>query len=390
MGVAKSLRKAGYLADVRDNALAVAQIMENNRRKADQRQFFQKVSDAYNKWKEGQAAAQEDTQLNEGGQVNNPLSNIPQNPLKPNMGQAGGLTPATLSLLREKGLGEAPTTEPVIPETQTHQASNMEKYDRAKANLADFLNTTTPMALNPNVSGEDLSRMSLLGKLAEGQTEGLKPKEADYFNLGKDQKRFRRDPYTGKITLVAEGEKSQSTDKTEEYERNEDGSYKVYKVKGQDFINKIKRNSGGKKIGEQLTRIPKPGEGQTSVNIELPELNIDANINKLTQSQNDYKIWDRKSNDNDLSEEERTQAEEQKKIIMGEIEGYTNAIASQMNDKVKNFEGVYNLLFKKIGHNPDKIDQIVSEVLKGKDATTIRQMKMLLHARIFGKPPEEE
>ena len=388
MGIAKSLRKVNNLSNVRDNILQIGQILENNRKKDEQKQFFENVANAYNNWQKGQAKA-ENTDYETTGVSQNPFKNIPENAIKPNMGQPRGIG-GDMSLLGRLGVNDAPSGEPVIPSTTTtRELSREEKYNKARENLGEFQNKTAPMLLNSDIGPDEIGRLSALGQLAGQQTERLKPKEGEAFNLSAGQKRFVKDPYTGKITEVADNPKS-STNKTNEYEKNSDGSFKLYQIKGQDYYNKIEKDAEGNQIGTTLTRVPKQGEGQTSVNIQLPELNIDQNINKLTQSQNDYKIWDRKSNDTSLSPDERSEAEAQKEIIMGEVKGYTNAIASQMNDKVNGFEEKLNQFYGVLQHNPDKIDSYVDQGIPDASSTTKRYMKMILHARIFGKPPEEK
>jgi hypothetical protein len=66
-----------------------------------------------------------------------------------------------------------------IPERQTTMTPQKEKYEKAKANLNQFKNSMAEIVSNPNVDQNALSRLNVLGSLAEQQVEALKPKEKD-------------------------------------------------------------------------------------------------------------------------------------------------------------------------------------------------------------------
>jgi len=261
MGVAKSLRKAGYLSPLASGMGDLASILEANRKKEEQKQFFNTVVNLFDKWQQGQEKAGMTSDLKEGGQVNNVLS--PEN-----LKGIGGAKPTGLNLgvNLPANLQNVGTNQP--PETQTREISPKERYSKGQKNLDEFMQAIVPLIMNPDVDESTISRTNVLGTLAQQQAEKLKPKEPTYFNLNQGDKRFMQDE--SGIKEVAFNPKF-DTSKIEEYERDENGNYKVYTIEGQKYYNKLKKDAQGKKIGEELTRIPTKGEGKTTVNINPPE-----------------------------------------------------------------------------------------------------------------------
>lgn len=120
-----------------------------------------------------------------------------------------------------------------------------------------------------------------------------------------------------------------------------------------------------------------------NVEVNLPEVNINNDIAKLTELQDTYDYWDKIANDPAKTAEERQQAIDQKDAAFGKIKGTGDSLVSSLNDKIPGFEGTYNMLFTKIGNNPNKIDSVVETELKDNSPDTRRWMKRVLHARIF-------
>lgn len=176
----------------------------------------------------------------------------------------------------------------------------------------------------------------------------------------------------------------------EEYERDADGNIIIHKIGGQDWMRRISKKEDGS-TSEKLERVPKQGEGKTTVNVEdsTPELRIHSNVGTLTELNDNWDYFDRIANDPKQTPEDRKNATEQKNVYMGKIKGITDELTSQLNDKIPGFEGTLNLLYQEIGDDKSKIDSTVEDKLKGKNPDTIRYMKKILHSRIRSAKKEK-
>ena len=261
---------------------------------------------------------------------------------------------------------------------------------KANRQLADYL---FKMATMEDVSSEQKqSGTNMLSQIIKGE----QPPEKEYSTLGANQEMIERDPSTGEVKSVYKNESKGTGKKENIYERIE-----TFNISGKPMKMGLRKDSGE---WEQLGEAYEKG---TTINVadNTPELKIHSNIGELGKMEDDYKYWDELANtappkpeygvDKDgnkyvsnereikKAKEEREAAILSKNTIMGEIIGITDELASQLNDKIPGFEGTANLLYKKIGGDPSKIDAVVEEELKGKSPDTIRNMKRILKARIF-------
>lgn len=133
----------------------------------------------------------------------------------------------------------------------------------------------------------------------------------------------------------------------------------------------------------QEVDLGEPKQTGSNVEVNLPEVNINNDLAKLTEYQDTYDYWDKIANDTTKTPEERAQAVDQKNAVFGKIKGVNASLVSSLNDKVPGFEGTFNLLMQKIGSDPSKIDNVVETDLKGKSPDVIRWMKRALHASVF-------
>lgn len=253
MGLAKSLRKAGSFETVKANLQNLAGILEANRKKEEQKQFFSTVVDLYDKWKQGQEMASMKTGLKEGEEVTNVLS--PEN-----LTGITGKKPTGLNLevkIPENIQSNLPVD--TAPETRTREISPKERYEKGQENLSDFVEAIAPLVMNPNIDESSLSRANVLTNLAQQQTERLKPKDPTYFNLGAGQKRFKTDE-SGKTEEVAFNPKD--PEKKNIYERVE-----TFNVKGKPVKMGLRKDNGEwEELGEAYYR-PRV----TNINIQQEE-----------------------------------------------------------------------------------------------------------------------
>jgi hypothetical protein len=399
MSIAKSLRKANYLSGLSGGLTEIGMILEEERKKKEQAKFFNTVTTLYKKWKEGQEKASRPFKLKEGGEVNNIFS---PNIVRPGdrMGRFTGGIGGELNV---------PDLPPEVPETQTQPIPQSEKYSKASENLDEFMQAIAPSVLNPNIGEGELSRVNVLSELAKQQTERLRPKDPTYFNLSQGEERYQQDEKG--IKKVAFNPKL-STSNIEEYERDEKGNYKVYTIEGQKYYNKLKKDAQGNQVGEELTRIPKSGEGGTTINLPENPPDISQQEKDLTKSWDNYEYYNKitkelstelakiqeeyktaadevqakiKIRANEIREQIKT-ADEQKSIWYTDVKGTTNQLANKLNSKMPGFEKIYNLLFQSPevkSRNAKKIDDMVDREMEGASDDAKRWMKRILKVRAF-------
>jgi len=405
MGIAKSLRKVDYLSDVGNDLTNLANILEINRKKEEQKQFINTVVGLYNKWEQGQDKAKMKSDLKEGGQVTNVLS-------PDNVRGMTGEKPTGLNLktnVPENIQTDLSKQPPMAPETQTREISPQERYMKSEENLSEFMKAIVPLIMNPDVDQNLMSKTNVLSGLASQETEKLRPKEPTYFELSPGEKQFKRDEKG--VSEVASNPKL-DTSEIEEYERDENGNYKVYNIEGQKYYNKLKKDAQGKKVGEELTRIPKSGEGGTTINMPENPPDISQQEKDLTKSWDNYEFYDKKTKDLavelkkkqdeyktasaenqklirariDEINDELGKADEQKNIWFTDVKATTNQTANKLNSKMPGFEKIYNLLFQSPevkSKDSKKIDKLVEREMEGASDDAKRWMKRLLKARAF-------
>jgi len=186
MGIAKSLRKAGYLEGLGTALNEIGNILEANRKQKAQEKLYNQFREAFSKWQEGYDKANLQRELKEDGRVTNIFS--PEN-----FTGISGEKPAGLNLKVNlpEDVEEGYKQGLFLPPTQTRETSPKERYDKAQTELSEFLQAIVPMALNRDVDEETLKRANVLSELAQRETERLKPKEPKYFNLGKSETAYR-------------------------------------------------------------------------------------------------------------------------------------------------------------------------------------------------------
>lgn len=258
MGIAKSLRKAGYLNKVSQDLSNLAQYFEEQRKKEEQAKIYNDIYNLYQGWRARQnELSNQQYELKNDAEITNPFMQLDKT-------QRLGVTTPTLSGLKINQPSQTITEEPIIPQTATREITPAEKYETSKKNLYTFLDELAPKLLNRKLEDKDLARINILTELAKNQTQQLKPEEPTLFDLGEGQTKYAYDKKTGKISVVASNPKNQTTEKIE---RDEKGNYKIYNVEGQKYYKKLKTDSAGNIIGEELSRIPKEGEGKTTINM---------------------------------------------------------------------------------------------------------------------------
>ncbi len=416
---AKSLRRANRLNDFDEGLRKLGAVLEENRRRKEQQELINTVIDLYDKWKANQEATEkQNIELKEGGKVFNPFT--PQKPIG-----LGSTTPAGMNLLditpegQEKPIRDKLpfniTPETTIPETQTRIIPKSEKYQKSQTNYSEFMNAVAPLLVQKQATPNVIERVNILTTLAKEKADKLKPKEPMYFDLSEGQQKYLFDPETGEKKLIATNPKQDKAN-IEEYERDEQGNYKIYTIEGQKFYNKIKKDSQGRKIGEELTRIPKKGEGGTTINLPETPPDISQQEKDLTKAWDNYDYYNKKSKEiaNEIAkaqeeynkllksgnndEARKTRAtidelkteyetiDEQKNIWFTDVKAVTNQTANKLNSQMPGFEKIYNLLFQSPevkSKDSDKIDELVEREMEGASDDAKRWMKRLLKVRAF-------
>jgi hypothetical protein len=148
----------------------ITEALQKRDQEKKRQEAFRQIGEAYKQWEGGQQNATSE-QLLPGGKVTNPFAPSPSMGIGGTPGQIirEGTTPLPSNVL--EGIS--------IPERQTTMTPQKEKYEKAKANLNQFKNSMAEIVSNPNVDQNALSRLNVLGSLAEQQVEALKPKEKD-------------------------------------------------------------------------------------------------------------------------------------------------------------------------------------------------------------------
>lgn len=237
MGLAKSLRKAGYLDQVKEGLTYFGDYLEKKRKAEEQREFVDTVVRLYDKWKQGQLRAQEEgLRLKEGGKVANVFS--PE--VLADRKTLGGGPPRGMNLnVNIPGGMQPPITEPTAPDIQTEIKPQEERYQEAQNNYSSFLSEIAPLIMNPNIEQQQIDRANVLSNLAKIQTEALKPKEDAYFDLNQGERRYRLNPTTKKIEEVAYNPKQETTStRTEkkDFKVSEDGYYMYWDDGKNDWV----------------------------------------------------------------------------------------------------------------------------------------------------------
>lgn len=226
MGVSKSLKKINYFSDLGNNLTEIDRILEDKRRKEEQRNFYSNVVQLYDAYKRNQDTLNGSNEriLKEGGKVSNPF--MPSNQ-KPERISLSGKTPTGMNLNLNIPEGKQPDELPVAPETQTRVVTPEEKYNEAQGNFGNFLGDVSKLIMNPDVDANQIARVDALTNLAKLSSDRMKPKEGETFNLSQGEKRFYKDP-SGKIKEIAFNPKQETTSsKTEkkDFKVSEDGFY---------------------------------------------------------------------------------------------------------------------------------------------------------------------
>ena len=180
------------------NAISQAgkQIDEEKKKKQEE-DFYNSVANLYSQWKQKQNTISNSGPYQLQGEVNNvfaPGNFSAGERLGTNLGGFNGTVDTT-----KFNTPETNTPPPI----QTKMISPEEKYGNAEANLNTLQNAIAPLLLNRNVNEKEIGKANILSQLAQSQVERSKPKEKQFFNLGKNQKRFSYNPNNGKTKEVA-------------------------------------------------------------------------------------------------------------------------------------------------------------------------------------------
>lgn len=274
MSISKSLRKANYLSGLGSGLSEIGRILEENRKKEEQKKLYDTIVSYWDKYQEGQKSASMDRGLKEGGQVNNVFS--PANFTGRNL---AGETPAGMNLnVNIPKTVQQENMAPVPPETQTKVFTPQEKYKKAETNLNEFVQSITPLIMNPNVDESQLSRVNVLSNLAKQQTESLKPKTGTISERDPFKRYVKTDELGNETTIQEAGNKP-----------------KLFDIEG-DFKNpKTKTHwSFDKQTGKYFdTGIPyDPNESKTTVNIKQGKENtLDKDTAKLIADLKNFKPY---------------------------------------------------------------------------------------------------
>lgn len=71
---------------------------------------------------------------------------------------------------------------------------NPERYERGQKELSNFQGTILQEILSPNADKDKIAKLNALGNLLSSQVQASKPPEPEYFNLGPDQIRYKKEP----------------------------------------------------------------------------------------------------------------------------------------------------------------------------------------------------
>lgn len=288
MGIAKSLRKAGYLNKVSQDLSVLAEYFQKQREEEEKGKVYQQLYDMYNQWKEKQNEInQEKYALKENARLtNNPFLALDKTT------RLGSTIPTTLQQqIKPELLPQQVNEEPTIPQTITENISPEARYNKAKGNLYDYLNNIAPTLLNRKLGQEDLSRINILTELAKNQVQSLKPEEPTLFDLSEGQSKYMLDRKTGTIKTIATNPKDKAI---EEIEKDESGNYKTYNIRGRKYYRTIKKDNSGNIIDEQLTLIPEKeisGSGSGGRDNDSKEKGLKPETAQLIANIKNYKPY---------------------------------------------------------------------------------------------------
>lgn len=252
-GIGKALRRIGFDLSLND----LGNYFEGQRKKKEQQDLYSNLLNAWTK---------ANTNLSGIGEAVNSTTETAKNPFynpnsildEPRLGNYNALSirnmvankPVGLSALDANVMAKKETETPTYEKTTQTPVPQGEKYKRAQKIIDDFNNSYVQQALNPEADQNQLSKMSVLGRLLGEQAERMRPKTPKIASYNPENDII--DENTGEIIRKGTA-KAKPFDIEGSYENKETGTYWTY----------------DKQLGIPIdTKIPyDQSKGKTTVNV---------------------------------------------------------------------------------------------------------------------------
>lgn len=151
----------------------VVNFFENLRKRQEQKEVYNQLLNAVSEYQNNLQNATQEAELLPGGKIASPFeaearAKMPENSLANfGIGQPEYKPTNPLGLPRP-----IPNN---LPERQTREVPQGERYEKARGAYDEFANAIVPLIANPEIGGDMLSRINAIGGLLGKQVSGMKP-----------------------------------------------------------------------------------------------------------------------------------------------------------------------------------------------------------------------